>query len=80
MTINMAAAKTVSVAPKPTPIEVAAEQLLAQRRCLAEAMYYEARGEGTVGEIDFSFEGVWTLVWFASDGKYRVAPAPHLPC
>ena len=51
VTINMAAAKTVSVAPKPTPIEVAAEQLLAQRRCLAEAMYYEARGEGTVGEM-----------------------------
>ena len=50
-TTHMADAKTLSVAPKPTPIEVAAEQLLAQRRCLAEAMYYEARGEGAVGEM-----------------------------
>jgi spore germination cell wall hydrolase CwlJ-like protein len=51
VTTPMADAKVRSVAPKPTPIEVAAEQLLAQRRCLAEAMYYEARGEGAVGEM-----------------------------
>ncbi|MGC8534058.1 MAG: cell wall hydrolase [Rhizomicrobium sp.] len=51
VTMHVADAKALSVAPKPTPIEVAAEQLLAQRRCLAEAMYYEARGEGAVGEM-----------------------------
>jgi spore germination cell wall hydrolase CwlJ-like protein len=35
---------------EPSPAEIAAERLLAERRCLAEAMYYEARGEGTEGE------------------------------
>jgi len=37
-------------AAQPSPAEIAAERLLAERRCLAEAMYYEARGEGTEGE------------------------------
>lgn len=38
-------------AAKPAPSEVAMAQLLAERRCLAEAMYYEARGEGARGEM-----------------------------
>lgn len=38
-------------AAKPAPSEVAMAQLLAERRCLAEAMYYEARGEGVTGQM-----------------------------
>jgi spore germination cell wall hydrolase CwlJ-like protein len=38
------------VAARPAPSEVAMAQLLAERRCLAQAMYYEARGEGMRGE------------------------------
>lgn len=37
-------------AAKPTASEIALVQILAERRCLAEAMYYEARGEGIEGE------------------------------
>jgi spore germination cell wall hydrolase CwlJ-like protein len=33
-----------------SPTEAAMVQLLAERRCLAEAMYYEARGEGVSGQ------------------------------
>jgi spore germination cell wall hydrolase CwlJ-like protein len=35
---------------EPSPAEIATVKLLAERRCLAEAMYYEARGEGISGE------------------------------
>ncbi len=35
---------------KPSPAEIATAKLLAERRCLAEAMYYEARGEGISGQ------------------------------
>ncbi|MDE3116628.1 MAG: cell wall hydrolase [Pseudomonadota bacterium] len=52
-----AAAKTVAPVPvvavvraAPAPAELARMQLLAERRCLAEAMYYEARGEGIAGQ------------------------------
>ncbi len=52
-----AAAKTVVPVPvvavvraAPAPAELARMQLLAERRCLAEAMYYEARGEGIAGQ------------------------------
>lgn len=38
------------VAAKPAPSEIAMAQLLAERRCLAEAMYYEARSEGVIGQ------------------------------
>jgi spore germination cell wall hydrolase CwlJ-like protein len=34
----------------PTPADLALEKMLAEQRCLAEAMYYEARGEGIDGE------------------------------
>jgi len=34
----------------PTPAELALQKVLAEQRCLAEAMYYEARGEGVDGE------------------------------
>jgi spore germination cell wall hydrolase CwlJ-like protein len=34
----------------PSAGEIATVKLLAERRCLAEAMYYEARGEGMEGE------------------------------
>jgi len=40
----------VPVAAKPAPSEIAMAQLLAERECLAEAMYYEARSEGVVGQ------------------------------
>jgi hypothetical protein len=35
----------------PTPMELALARFLAEQRCLAEAMYYEARGEGADGEM-----------------------------
>lgn len=35
----------------PSPAELAAMRMFEERRCLAEAMYYEARGEGTEGEL-----------------------------
>lgn len=41
---------TVTAAARPAPSEIALVQILAERRCLAEAMYYEARGEGIEGE------------------------------
>jgi hypothetical protein len=34
----------------PTPADPALQTALAEQRCLAEAMYYEARGEGVDGE------------------------------
>lgn len=40
----------IDVAAKPAPAEIAMAQLLAERRCLAQAMYYEARSEGVVGQ------------------------------
>lgn len=50
-----AATQTVSasdaVAAKPAPSEIAMAQLLAERQCLAEVMYYEARGEGLEGQM-----------------------------
>jgi spore germination cell wall hydrolase CwlJ-like protein len=43
---------TAAVATKPaTPTDLAMAQLLAEHRCLSEVMYYEARGEGTDGEM-----------------------------
>ena len=41
---------TQLAAAKPAPSEIAMAQLLAERRCLAQAMYYEARSEGVVGQ------------------------------
>jgi len=41
---------SVSAAARPAASEVAMAQLLAERQCLAEAMYYEARSEGIVGQ------------------------------
>jgi spore germination cell wall hydrolase CwlJ-like protein len=35
---------------EPSAAEIATAKLLAERRCLAEAMYYEARGEGLAGQ------------------------------
>ncbi|HEY5339100.1 MAG TPA: hypothetical protein VIJ85_12905, partial [Rhizomicrobium sp.] len=35
----------------PTESELAAVRILAQSECLADAMYYEARGEGRDGEL-----------------------------
>jgi spore germination cell wall hydrolase CwlJ-like protein len=43
--------EAVPVAAKPAPSEVAMAQLLAERRCLTQVMYYEARGEGVRGEM-----------------------------
>lgn len=50
----VAAAQPVSapVAAKPAnAADMAMVQLLAEHRCLSEVMYYEARGEGTDGEM-----------------------------
>ncbi len=46
------AAQPVAVAAKPaTATDMAMAQLLAEHRCLSEVMYYEARGEGTDGQM-----------------------------
>jgi spore germination cell wall hydrolase CwlJ-like protein len=37
-------------APAESPVEVAGARLTAQSECLAEVMYYEARGEGVEGQ------------------------------
>jgi spore germination cell wall hydrolase CwlJ-like protein len=47
---SAAAQVTHMPAAKPAPSEIAMAQLLAERRCLAQAMYYEARSEGIVGQ------------------------------
>jgi spore germination cell wall hydrolase CwlJ-like protein len=39
-----------AIAAKPSPVEVAMVKISAEKRCLAEALYYEARGEGIAGE------------------------------
>lgn len=39
-----------AIAAAPSDAEVAMVKFAAEQRCLAEAMYYEARGEGTQGE------------------------------
>jgi len=44
-------ARAAVTAASPTPSEIALVQLLAERNCLAEALYYEARGEGIEGEM-----------------------------
>ncbi|HEX3808623.1 MAG TPA: cell wall hydrolase [Rhizomicrobium sp.] len=46
---NLVAASIVPL-PKPTLSDLAKSRILAEHRCLAEAMYYEARGEGVEGE------------------------------
>lgn len=47
---SSAAAPVSSVAPS-TTADVAMAQLLAEHRCLSEVLYYEARGEGTDGQM-----------------------------
>src|SRR5262245_57431707 len=37
-------------APQPPVADAVMTQLLAEHKCLSEALYYEARGEGTVGQ------------------------------
>ncbi|MDE2073038.1 MAG: cell wall hydrolase [Alphaproteobacteria bacterium] len=50
-TMPVAAVRATAVAAAaPAPAELARMQLLAEQRCLAEAMYYEARGEGIRGQ------------------------------
>lgn len=44
------AAPMAAMKAAPSPAEVAAMKMLDERRCLAEAMYYEARGEGYSGQ------------------------------
>jgi spore germination cell wall hydrolase CwlJ-like protein len=39
-----------AIAAQPSAMEIAMVKIEAERRCLAEAMYYEARGEGVEGE------------------------------
>jgi spore germination cell wall hydrolase CwlJ-like protein len=47
-----AAQAIVSVTSKPAnSADMAMAQLLAEHRCLSEVMYYEARGEGTEGQM-----------------------------
>jgi len=47
---SVAASSTSAVAPS-TAADVAMVQLLAEHRCLSEVLYYEARGEGTDGQM-----------------------------
>jgi spore germination cell wall hydrolase CwlJ-like protein len=44
------APQAVSTAPVRTTADTVLRQLLAEHRCLSQAMYYEARGEGVAGE------------------------------
>jgi spore germination cell wall hydrolase CwlJ-like protein len=48
-----ASADSAQAAPSPTPTEAEIEglKILAKTECLADAMYYEARGEGEAGEL-----------------------------
>ncbi len=39
-----------AIAARPSAAEIAMVKIAAEQRCLAEAMYYEARGEGVQGE------------------------------
>lgn len=48
--IASAAAPVKMAVAQPSAAELAMAALLKERRCLAEAMYYEARGEGTSGQ------------------------------
>ena len=58
MTYQPASAIHAQAAPKPAPVQVVAAtgadsistELLAEHRCLAEVLYYEARGEGRQGQ------------------------------
>lgn len=43
-------AKIIVAPAPPADIDPALSQLIAEHRCLAEALYYEARGEGRMGE------------------------------
>jgi spore germination cell wall hydrolase CwlJ-like protein len=51
--VDTAAAQAItSVTVKPaSQADIAMAQLLAEHRCLSEVMYYEARGEGTDGQM-----------------------------
>ena len=42
--------RVIHVAVAPRPQDSVLSQLLAEHRCLAEALYYEARGEGSDGQ------------------------------
>jgi len=55
----------------PTPAELALQKVLADQRCLAEAMYYEARGEGVDGE-----KAIAEVVFH----RMRSAGYPHSVC
>ena len=44
------AAKPAAAPAPPTAHDVVLTQLVAEHRCLSEALYYEARGEGRIGE------------------------------
>ena len=46
---HIAAAATPAALPQTAP-DLALTELLAEHRCLAEALYYEARGEGPTGQ------------------------------
>ncbi len=48
---NAQPAQSVPVAARSSAADTALAQLLAEHRCLSEVMYYEARGEGTSGEM-----------------------------
>jgi spore germination cell wall hydrolase CwlJ-like protein len=39
-----------AIVARPSPAEIAMVRFAAEQRCLAEAMYYEARGEGVPGQ------------------------------
>jgi spore germination cell wall hydrolase CwlJ-like protein len=49
--VTAAPVTTAPPAAPSTPADVALAQLLAEHRCLSEVLYYEARGEGTAGQM-----------------------------
>jgi spore germination cell wall hydrolase CwlJ-like protein len=61
----------VSVLPPPTQHEIVMAQLVAEHRCLSEALYYEARGEGVQGQ-----EAVAEVIF----NRLRQRAYPHSIC
>ena len=48
--LSIAAAKPAAAPAPPSAHDIVLTQLVAEHRCLSEALYYEARGEGRIGE------------------------------
>ena len=63
--ISIGHVETMTAAPTPqSASDIALTQLIAEHRCLSEALYYEARGEGGIGQravAEVVFQGGFRL-------------------